>query len=97
MEAVRFYQLAPSCVGVAFGTGWFVRDNGDLRPLLMAVDLLPCDRAGGSYMLPLGVVRAAGRLFWTAQFSGWDHERYVVVDLTPKKAEVMVSTWGGGC
>jgi hypothetical protein len=48
-------------------------------------------------MLPLGVVRSADRLFWMAQFSGWDHERYAVLELTPKKVDVMVSTWGGGC
>ena len=64
---------------------------------MMFVDLLRCNRYGASYMLPLGVVRIAGRLFWLAQFSGWDHERYAVLEIKPKKVEVMFSTWGGGC
>jgi len=101
VEAQRSYrslgQTPDECLAVAFGTGWFVRDGSGVRSLLTAVDLLQCNRYGASYMLPLGVVRAAGRLFWIAQFSGWEHERYAVLELTPKKVDVMISTWGGGC
>ena len=101
IEAIRAYRLLgqrpDECVAMAFGTGWFVREGASVRPLVMFVDLLSCDRHGASYMLPLGVVRSADRLFWMAQFSGWDHERYAVLELTPKKVDVMVSTWGGGC
>jgi len=101
VEAMRTYRMlgqAPDeCAAAAFGTGWFVREGETFRSLVTAVDLLPCNGFGASYMLPLGVIRTAGRLFWLAQFSGADHERYAVVELTPKKAAVMVSTWGGGC
>jgi hypothetical protein len=101
VEAMRIYRLlgqAPhECTATALGTGWFVREGGRFRSLMTAVDLLPCNGFGASYMLPLGVVQSAGRLFWLAQFSGADHERYAVLELTPKKVEVMVSTWGGGC
>jgi hypothetical protein len=101
VEAMRMYRLlgqAPDeCAASAFGTGWFVREGGAFRSLVTAVDLLPCNGFGASYMLPLGVMRTAGRLFWLAQFSGADHERYAVLDLTPKKVDVMISTWGGGC
>jgi hypothetical protein len=101
VEATRAYrslgQQPDECLAVAFGTGWFVREGSAVRSLVTAVDLLDCDRLGASYMLPLGVIRAAGRLFWLAQFSGWEHERYAVLEITPKKIEVMVSTWGGGC
>ena len=101
VEAARAYRILgqppDECVASAFGTGWFVRDGGTIRPLMMFVDLLPCNRYGASYMLPLGVMRSADRLFWLAQFSGWDHERYAVLELTPKKVVVMVGTWGGGC
>jgi hypothetical protein len=48
-------------------------------------------------MLPLGVMRVDAKMFWFAQFSGWDHERYVVIDITPKNAVAVVSAWGGGC
>jgi hypothetical protein len=101
VEAIRAYRMLgqppDECVASAFGTGWFVREGATIRSLLMFVDVLPCNRTGASYMLPLGVVRSANRLFWMAQFSGWDHERYAVLELTAKKIEVMVSTWGGGC
>ena len=101
VEALRAYRILgqppDQCVAASFGTGWFVRDGGAVRSLVMFVDVLPCNRYGASYMLPLGVVRGAGRLFWLAQFSGWDHERYAVVELTAKKVQVMMSTWGGGC
>lgn len=101
VEAMRSYrflgQSADECVATAFGTGWFVREGDTVRSLVTAVDVLSCSRFGASYMLPLGVVRVADRLFWLAQFSGGDHERYVVLEITPKKVDVMVSTWGGGC
>ncbi len=101
IEATRLYRLfgmAPGeCAATAFGTGWFVREGDTFRSLLTAVDVLPCTRFGASYMLPLGVMRTGDRLFWLAQFSGGDHERYAVLEITPKKVDVMVSTWGGGC
>jgi hypothetical protein len=101
VESIRAYrslgQRVDECLAIAFGTGWFVREGGKLSSLVMMVDLLGCNRYGASYMLPLGVVRAADRLFWIAQFSGWEHERYAVLELSPKKVEVKISTWGGGC
>jgi hypothetical protein len=48
-------------------------------------------------MLPFGVVRVADKLFWLAQFAGWNDERYVVVELKPKTVAAVVSTWGGSC
>jgi len=101
VEARRMYRLlgqAPDeCTATALGTGWFVREGEQFRSLVTAVDVLPCNGFGASYMLPLGVMRTAGRVFWLAQFSGADHERYAVLELTPKKVDVMTSTWGGGC
>ena len=101
VEALRVYrnlgQSVGECQAVAFGTGWFVREGATVRSLVTALDLLDCDRFGASYMLPLGIVRAGGRQFWVAQFSGWDHERYAVLEITAKRVEVVISTWGGGC
>ena len=100
-EAVRDYRefrrRGDDCGTFAFGTGWFVQDAGPPRSLLTVVDMLRCDRVGASYMLPLGVVHEGIRTFWVAQFSGWHHERYAVIDLKPKMVELMISTWGGGC
>jgi hypothetical protein len=101
VEATRRYRTlgrpADDCSAVAFGTGWFARDAEQVQSLDTAVDLLGCNRAGASYMLPLGALRVAGRLFWLAQFSGWDHERYVVVEIKPKTVEAVLSVWGGSC
>jgi hypothetical protein len=100
IEAGRSYKDTRSpdgCTAFALGTGWFAREGGTVKPLLMTVDVLQCDRVGGSYMLPLGVVRAQNHTFWIAQFSGWNHERYAVIELKPKMVELRLSTWGGGC
>jgi hypothetical protein len=83
---------------IAFGTGWFARGlDGKLIKLDMAVDLLMCNRYGATYMLPLGIVRVGTRTFWMSQYSGWDHERFMVAELTQKKIEALVVKGGGGC
>ena len=101
VEATRKYrelgQRPDECAAMAFGTGWFVREGSRVRSLDTAVDLLSCDRAGASYMWPFGAIRVAGKLFWLAQFSGWNHERYVVVEVKPKAVEAVLSVWGGSC
>ena len=99
VEASRAYRPIGevNCDSTAFGTGWFVRENGSVRPLAMAVDLLRCDKYGASYMLPLGVMRLGMRVFWLVQFSGWNHERFAVVEIKSKTVEAVVNVWGGGC
>jgi hypothetical protein len=101
IEAIRMYrdlgQPLGECGSAALGSGWFIQEGDAMRSLAMTVDVLRCDRFGASYMLPLGALRVNGRLYWFAQFSGWDHERYVVVDIAPKKVEAVISAWGGGC
>jgi hypothetical protein len=101
VEALRTYRLlgqSPGeCTAVGFGTGWMIQDAHAIRPLLMTVDVLDCERRDASYMLPLGAMRIGSRLFWFAQFSGWDHERYTVIEVTPKRVDAVVNTWGGGC
>jgi len=101
VEATRTYrtlgQSAGECAAIGFGTGWFVRDAAGVRALAMTVDLLGCDRNFASYMLPFGVMRLNDHVYWIAQFSGWDHERFVILDIGRKSVEVMVSAWGGSC
>ena len=101
VEARRPYrelgQYLGECAAFGFGTGWFVRDAAGIRELTMFVDLLDCGRQMGSYMLPLGVFRLNDRLYWLAQFSGWDHERYVVVEIKKKSVDVVINKWGGAC
>lgn len=50
-----------------------------------------------TYRLPLGALRLDARVFWLAQNSGWDRERYVVVEVKKDKVEAAISSWGGGC
>jgi hypothetical protein len=99
VESQREYMNPETgeCALVAFATGWLVRQNGVFHPLSMAVDVLNCDRLGASYMMPLGVARLSTRVFWLAQFSGWDHERYVVIEPKARTVDAVVSAWGGGC
>jgi len=101
VESSRRYRIlgqsAAACEAVAFGTGWLTRDGARFRMLEMTVDLLACDLRGASYMLPFGVMRLRGNLYWLAQFSGWDHERYVVVEVKEKSVKAVVNSWGGSC
>jgi hypothetical protein len=101
VEAIRRYrrlgQSLDDCAGIGSGTGWFVRDAGGVRALTMVVDVLNCEREAASYMLPLGVLKLNDHLYWLAQFSGWGHERYVVLDVKKKTVEVVINKWGGAC
>ena len=101
VEATRRYRLLgqtmEDCEAVGFGTIWFAREGAQVRELDTAVDLLACNRAGASYMLPLGAMRVAGKLYWLAQFSGFNHERYVVIEIKPKTVQAVLSVWGGSC
>jgi hypothetical protein len=99
-EATRTYRRlgsSKSCEAIGFGSGWFRRDKGTVRPLTVAVDLLGCNRYGATYMFPFGIMTLDGKIFWLAQFSGWDHERFVVVEIQKKNVEAVVNTWGGSC
>jgi len=101
VEATRAYlklgQPARNCEALAFGTGWFTKEQGKVRSVSTVVDLLQCNRSGASYMFPFGVLRLGGKLFWLAQFSGWDNERFVVVEVKPKGVEARVNVYGGSC
>jgi hypothetical protein len=99
VEAAREYDALGSheCGAVAFGTSWLVREAGSFRVLALAVDEVSCDRSGASFMLPFGVLRIGGRVFWVVQFSGWDHERYAIVEPKAKSVDAPVSVWGGAC
>ena len=48
-------------------------------------------------MFPFGVLRLDGKLFWLAQFSGWDRERYVVIEIGRKTVDARINVYGGGC
>jgi hypothetical protein len=93
----RLGQSPDQCEAIGFGTGWFVRENSRLRSIATDVDLLRCDRVGANYMYPFGVIRADGKIFWLAQFAGWNREWFVVLELKPKTVESRASAFGGSC
>jgi len=101
VEAIRPYrrlgQSVDDCTAIGSGTGWFARDAGGVRAVTMVVDVLNCNREAASYMLPLGVLKLHDHVYWLAQFAGWGHERYVVLDVKNKAVEVVVNKWGGAC
>jgi hypothetical protein len=101
VESSRRYRLlgqsADTCEALAYGQGWFARDAAGVHPIAMSVVLLTCDRAGAGYMLPLGVLRVKGRLFWLAQFSGVDQERFVILEVKTKGIEIALEVAGGSC
>ncbi len=102
-EVVRRYEsnapeLIAECAGLTYGAGWFARDgNGPLRKLSFEATVTSCDRNGLLYMLPLGAVRAAGQLFWIAQWSGWNVEQYEIVEIKPNGTEDVLRVPGGEC
>lgn len=98
VEAVRSYRTDEGGCVLSFGTGWFASDEtGAIVKVDMAVDLLRCDRYGARYMLPLGVIRAGDRTFWVVQFSGWDHERFVIAEVKKDRVNAAVIKQGGSC
>src|SRR5262249_43178901 len=82
---------------LAFGTGWFIKDAKGIRKVDQVVDLLPCSGRGATYMLPFGVMHAGGGGFWLAQYAGWTHERYMVIELKKETVEAATGTFAGGC
>jgi hypothetical protein len=100
VEAVREYRTDPNgddCRAAAVGHAWIVRDGGPLTVLTSYVVVQDCARSSMRYMNPLGIIRAGGKLFWVAQFAGWDDEYYHVIALTPRAVETAFIRLGGQC
>ena len=106
-----FYQYPPAqlvvpgrlptremCEFITFAGGWFF-DLGKpgASKASAGAELTNCNREGVAYTLPLGALRVAGRLFWVVQTSGWNFERYDVIEIKSKEVKVALSVGGGGC
>jgi len=88
----------PGCLRVTFGSGWFLRDrSGSFQATKFVAGPVDCDRSSALYMLPLGVIRTTGRLFWIFQHSGWDFERYVITEIKSGRPSESLSVLGGRC
>jgi hypothetical protein len=87
-----------SCDYLTFAGGWcLLNEKREALRLSVGADLTNCNREGVAYGLPLGAIRLGERLFWVVQTSGWDFERYDVVEIGQKSVTRVLSVGGGSC
>jgi hypothetical protein len=98
VEASRQYaEGRQACTAVSFGRIWLRRTTTGPNVLRSTVFVQNCDRSETTYMLPLGVVEVANRVFWIAQRSGWYSEGFDVIELKPDGVVVAFYRPGGSC
>jgi hypothetical protein len=100
LEAIRRYPPGPDdgdCGLVTSAAGFMGIGPKGKRWIRLFARVTYCDRAGNTYMLPLGLIKARGKSHWIYQLSGYDREGYVVVRPTPSTIETMVHYLGGTC
>jgi hypothetical protein len=91
-------DLPQMCEYITFAGGWvFGAQPGEVVKPLVGAELTNCNRDGIAYTLPLGAVRSGGRLFWIVQVSGWNFERYDVVEVRTKDVKTALTVGGGAC
>ncbi len=84
VEAVKRYPPGPDdegCGPMTSVSAWVVVDpdgKQSIRPY--RADVTYCERAGSSFVLPLGLIRTGGRHYWVYQVSGHRREYYVVAN-----------------
>ncbi|MBA2301834.1 MAG: hypothetical protein H0W08_04305 [Acidobacteria bacterium] len=101
VEVVRQYPPGrddkDGCGLATFAHGWvLVGAKGQSRAFISA-KVAYCDRKGVSYMLPFGLIRANGHIYWVFQFSGFEEESYDVAEVTRSGVETHVSYRVGSC
>jgi hypothetical protein len=100
MEAVKRYPPGPEdgdCGLVTSAAGFMATGPGGKHWVRLHARVAYCDRAGSTYMLPLGLIKARGRSNWIYQLSGYDREGYIVVHPTPTVVEPVVQYLAGTC
>jgi hypothetical protein len=97
VEGAREYKRGGACVAVAIVRGLVARESGKFSTDKLRLGISSCDRAGATYMLPLGVMSLPTGVYWIAQISGWDRERYTIMDIGPHSQTEDRSTPGGSC
>jgi hypothetical protein len=100
VEAVKRYPPGPDDEGCGLLTsarGW-VKVGPDGRPRTqLRAHVTYCDRRDDMYMLPLGLIKTGGRIYWIYQLSGYGREGYVVARPTPQYVEPQVHYEAGVC
>lgn len=100
IEAVRLYPPGPEdrgCGLVSSVNGWMAVDAKGKRSFNLRARITYCDREGVRFMLPLGLIEAAGKNYWVYQMSGYGRESYVVVRPRPKEIVTAVQYLAGNC
>jgi len=101
VEAVRQYspthQESDGCGLVTFAQGWVLIGPKDELKVDLSARVAYCDRKGVSYMLPLGLVRGNGDVFWIFQSSGFEQEWYEVAEPSRRGIQPHVSYPAGSC
>jgi hypothetical protein len=87
----------PPCDIVTFTTGWVSKaPDGQMDGIVNAA-ITDCRMEAMLYRLPLGQIRIDQKLFWIVQVSGWQYERYDVLDVNAEQVKTAFTTAGGGC
>jgi hypothetical protein len=101
VEAVRQYppgsQDRDACGLATFASGWLLLGPKDEARVGLSAKVTYCDRKGVSYMLPFGLIRADGKVYWVYQFSGFEEEWYEVSEPTRRGIQSHVAFPAGGC
>jgi hypothetical protein len=100
IEAVRKFPPQPGdrgCGLITFVRGWIVERSGKPPIIDLGATIAYCDRAGISFMQPLGLLHAAGDIYWVYQSSSWSDEFYTVARLRPDGVRPVAAASGGFC
>lgn len=100
VEAVRKFPPMPGqrgCGLITFVRGWVIERRQKPPVIDLGAIITYCDRAGVSFMQPLGMVQAGDDPYWVYQSSSWSDEAYVVARLRPNGVHPVVAAPGGAC
>ena len=100
VEAVRKFPATAGqrgCGLITFVRGWVILRSGKPPEIDLGATITYCDRAGVSFMQPLGILHAGDDAYWVYQSSSWSDEAYVVARLRPNGVRPVVVAPGGAC
>jgi len=101
VEAVKRYPAGPDDEGcgpmTSVGAWMTVGPDGKHAMTIYRADVTYCERAGSSFMLPLGLIKTGGRHYWVYQISGHTREYYVVARPVSDSVQSVVDYEAGVC
>lgn len=101
LEAVKRYPPGSDdegCGPMTSVSAWMtVGPEGQRAMDTYRADVTYCERAGSSFMLPLGLIKAGGRHYWVYQISGHHREYYVVARPLTDSIQSVVDYEAGAC